>query len=214
MVVLIILTIHFWGAEDNGHVVSNEACRYCFPSSLWAEAVHKQRNWRFMTPLQLSTFTPVISRITGTCSQSRWYSLLSHRVSLDSLHQSLYLNTVHPSAVCRPWVNSLHHDRFECLIGLESWHQLRNVDLDLAWTYSVFFVACFLVCCHSLGVKVQHHARHLLCAYSYLITYLGLNRDTNYTGKSRPSLSNQMCCRKVNSRSNWHGHTMQLRRDG
>ena len=93
------------------------------------------------------TFDRHSCQIIGMCSQSRWHSLLFHRVALDSFRQSFYINTLHPSAVCRPWVNWLHslgvkvqhHVRLECLFGLESWHQLGNVDLDLAWAYSVVF---------------------------------------------------------------------------
>ena len=51
VVFLIIITIHFLVAKDNGHVLQNEAYR-CFASSgtpLAQGAIHKQGNQRFMT---------------------------------------------------------------------------------------------------------------------------------------------------------------------
>ena len=40
-----------------------------------------------------------ISQIIGMCRQSRWHPLLSHRITLDSSHQSLFVNTVHCKSV-------------------------------------------------------------------------------------------------------------------
>ena len=65
MVVLIILTIHFLGAKDNGHIHINNSLltitvKRSMPIlfsifSLWVEAEHKEANWRVMIPLQAST---------------------------------------------------------------------------------------------------------------------------------------------------------------
>ena len=137
----------FWSSSPSTSRVPKIAAVLCQTKHyivfhpLWAEAVHKQGNAFHVT------FDGHSCQITGMCSQSRWHSLLSHRVALESCHQTFYINAVHPSAVCRPWVNWLHslgvkvqhHVRLECLFGLESRHQLGNVDLDLAWAYSVVF---------------------------------------------------------------------------